>query len=130
MGLGDSAQMVSSLVEKVAVMDRNLLQSEKDRRGLHNELVELRGNIRVFCRIRPSTGNAVAQATSTDTMRLVVDSKPNDFMFDRCAPALSAHCTWQECLHCTADQQGRAQKLTIGVLMQGPGTIKLTGGGV
>ena len=98
-GLGDSAQMVSTLIEKVAVMDRNLLQSEKDRRGLHNELVELRGNIRVFCRIRPCKGNAVAQATSIDSMRLMVDSKPNDFAFDRCTfcllltPLDTAHCS-------------------------------------
>ncbi|SAL99900.1 hypothetical protein [Absidia glauca] len=35
-------------------IDSELLESEKSRRKLHNTLQELKGNIRVFCRMRPS----------------------------------------------------------------------------
>jgi uncharacterized protein YfkK (UPF0435 family) len=84
-GLGDSAQMVAKLIEKVAMLERSLMDAEKVRRKLHNDLVEIRGNVRVFCRIRPCDVAPVAEATSSDSMRLMVDGKPNDFFFDKCA---------------------------------------------
>ena len=83
-GCGDSALMVGKLIEKVAALERSLLDAERVRRKLHNDLMEIRGNIRVFCRIRPCARPPVAEATSSDSMRLVVDAKPNDFFFDRC----------------------------------------------
>jgi hypothetical protein len=83
-GCGDQAVMVSKLVEKVGILESTMLESERQRRCLHNELVELRGNIRVFARIRPTDKVPVAEATSSTSMRLLVDAKPNDFQFDRC----------------------------------------------
>lgn len=127
MGLGDSAQMVSTLIEKVAVMDRNLLQSEKDRRGLHNELVELRGNIRVFCRIRPTGGSPVAEATASDAVRLMVDAKPNDFTFDKFAPS---HLLSSPCCPCCGRGTMPSRAMSHTKTVQGAGTRVITGRGV
>ena len=70
-------------------MERALLTAERVRRGLHNDLVEIRGNIRVFARLRPLDGAALPAAapTARDALRLMVDGKPHDFYFDQCAPA-------------------------------------------
>jgi hypothetical protein len=77
--------MVGQLVTKVAGLEGSLADAERARRKLHNELVELRGNIRVFCRIRPPTGpGCAAESIAADGIRLMVDGKPNDFHFDRC----------------------------------------------
>lgn len=85
MGCGDQAEMVHRLVEKVGNLEASLLECERVRRGLHNDLVELRGNIRVYARIRPTPRAPVAEATAADSLRLMVDAKPNDFFFDKCA---------------------------------------------
>ena len=34
-------------------MKQKYLSEMKQRKRLHNELIELKGNIRVFCRVRP-----------------------------------------------------------------------------
>lgn len=39
--------------EKISNLQQNLHQSEKTRRRLHDKVMELKGNIRVFCRVRP-----------------------------------------------------------------------------
>ena len=87
-GCGDQAEMVHRLVEKVGNLESSLLECERVRRGLHNDLVALRGNIRVYARIRPTPRAPVAEATSGDSLRLTVDARPNDFFFDKCAPPL------------------------------------------
>jgi kinesin family member C1 len=43
----------ADLHAKIAEMDAKLLEEESVRRQLHNTIQELKGNIRVFCRIRP-----------------------------------------------------------------------------
>ncbi|KAL3204370.1 hypothetical protein MRX96_041240 [Rhipicephalus microplus] len=45
--------LVSELRARVAAQEDQLNASEQDRRQLHNALQELKGNIRVFCRLRP-----------------------------------------------------------------------------
>ena len=40
----------------IAMMREKLVDDELQRRKLHNTIQDLKGNIRVFCRIRPSTG--------------------------------------------------------------------------
>ena len=49
-------------VNEKLTTDKNDLQSlvhtmDKDRRILHNAIQEMKGNIRVFCRVRPRTPN-------------------------------------------------------------------------
>lgn len=41
---------------KVTDLGAKLLESEKIRRQKHNTIQELKGNIRVFCRVRPILG--------------------------------------------------------------------------
>lgn len=80
-------------------MDEILIKEETMRRSLHNELQELRGNIRVFCRIRPplkyenpSTAhlrvNRFDDENGCQTMEIVkhgnsANSIPQHFKFDR-----------------------------------------------
>ena len=47
--------------EKVAIKEK-LRQEETLRRKLHNQVQELKGNIRVFCRVRPPLGDEVDTA--------------------------------------------------------------------
>ena len=44
-GSGDQSQMLSRLVSRVASLDKALAEAEMRRRALHNQLVELRGNV-------------------------------------------------------------------------------------
>ncbi|KAH7964243.1 hypothetical protein HPB51_027517 [Rhipicephalus microplus] len=50
---GRLESLVSELHARVAAQEDQLNASEQDRRQLHNALQELKGNIRVFCRLRP-----------------------------------------------------------------------------
>lgn len=78
-------------------IDQILIKEETMRRALHNELQELRGNIRVFCRIRPPLKNenpSMAHIkvnkfddnSGSQTMEIVkngLNSMPQHFKFDR-----------------------------------------------
>ena len=52
---------VANRARYVAELESKLLDAEETRRKLHNTVQELKGNIRVFCRVRPPNG-----ATATD----------------------------------------------------------------
>lgn len=40
-------------LERAAYLEHRVYDSEANRRSLHNKVMELKGNIRVFCRVRP-----------------------------------------------------------------------------
>ncbi|KAL0917393.1 hypothetical protein M5K25_012449 [Dendrobium thyrsiflorum] len=46
-------KLVSELQSYVADLEYQLVEAEKLRKKLHNTILELKGNIRVFCRVRP-----------------------------------------------------------------------------
>lgn len=50
---GKEGDMVSALLARVSALDAAAMEAHKERRALHNALVDLRGNIRVFCRVWP-----------------------------------------------------------------------------
>lgn len=52
-------QSTQATLEANAVLENDLREAETLRRKLHNEVQELRGNIRVFARVRPSNQNDV-----------------------------------------------------------------------
>ena len=67
-------------------------QMRKDRRAILNDLLELKGNIRVFCRIRPPTAadpippGSVMPVSAQDSETLVLAADKVDrhtFDFDR-----------------------------------------------
>lgn len=84
-GTGDQRNMVQALVSRVATLEHALAEAELARRKLHNQLVELRGNIRVFCRLRPcASGSAVACAPDGVSLKLTADDgRDHAFSFDR-----------------------------------------------
>ncbi|XP_077180582.1 kinesin-like protein KIFC1 [Paroedura picta] len=51
--LAQQRQENEVLQSQVAEQDKRLHESEMERRSLHNMVQELKGNIRVFCRVRP-----------------------------------------------------------------------------
>lgn len=55
---------VSSLQAQLADAERRVFEGEVVRRKLHNLVMELKGNIRVFCRVRPIAPHESAQAGS------------------------------------------------------------------
>ncbi|XP_064611144.1 kinesin-like protein KIFC3 isoform X2 [Liolophura sinensis] len=61
-------QETYSAISEISKQNKDLLQKYRQeltlRRKIHNELVELKGNIRVFCRVRPRTKEDLAQPGS------------------------------------------------------------------
>eukprot|EP00873_Tetraselmis_striata_P007567 jgi/Tetstr1/427831/TSEL_001803.t1 len=88
-GGGKEGDMVSALLSRVAALESAALEAHKERRALHNALVDLRGNIRVFCRVRPTpSGQPSAVACAGDGHSVRVTSsrsagKPTSFAFDK-----------------------------------------------
>ncbi|RLM01923.1 hypothetical protein CFD26_108165 [Aspergillus turcosus] len=58
-------QMMDALAETEATKEK-LRKEESLRRKLHNQVQELKGNIRVFCRVRPSLESEVAEAAQIE----------------------------------------------------------------
>jgi len=108
----DQAGMVRRLVERVGGLEAALGEAATERRRLHNALVELKGNIRVFCRIRPGAPAdgppVVAPAPDGLAVKLVAGSgtagssagapaKPHAFAFDRAfGPGASQAAVFEE----------------------------------
>nr|GEV18935.1 kinesin-like protein KIN-14C [Tanacetum cinerariifolium] len=49
----DQKRIVADLQDRLREAENQLLDGEKLRKKLHNNILELKGNIRVFCRVRP-----------------------------------------------------------------------------
>ncbi|RMZ55026.1 hypothetical protein APUTEX25_005652, partial [Auxenochlorella protothecoides] len=86
LGSGDQGEMLSRLLHRVGALEGALLASETRRRALHNTLVELRGNIRVFCRIRPHPASVVRVAPDGCSLCLSAEGREHTFAFDRVFP--------------------------------------------
>lgn len=91
----DQNMAICDLQNRLADAELKLIEGEKLRKKLHNTILELKGNIRVFCRVRPllpdEGSNADAKVinfpTSTEAMGRGVDlfqnGQKHSFMFDK-----------------------------------------------
>ncbi|XP_061753248.1 kinesin-like protein KIFC1 [Nerophis ophidion] len=59
--LRDAEEQVCSLKDTVSQQKDQLHAGEMERRRLHNTIQELKGNIRVFCRVRPLVGGGLSK---------------------------------------------------------------------
>lgn len=57
--IGELQVKTKDQAELIEKYERKMKEDEILRRKLHNEIIELKGNIRVFCRIRPLVGDEI-----------------------------------------------------------------------
>lgn len=88
-------QKVEELQSRLAEADLQIFEGELLRRKLHNTILELKGNIRVFCRVRPllpedecSGESVVLYPTSTELVGRGIDliqtpGQKHSFTFDK-----------------------------------------------
>ncbi|KAK3199461.1 hypothetical protein Dsin_022876 [Dipteronia sinensis] len=91
----EQKNLISELRDRLEDAEFKLIEGEKLRKKLHNTILELKGNIRVFCRVRPllpddnssGDGKLLSYPTSTEALGRAVDIMQNgqkhSFTFDR-----------------------------------------------
>lgn len=87
-------RIINELQDRLADTEFQLLEGEKLRKKLHNTILELKGNIRVFCRVRPllpddgvTEATVIAYPTSTEALGrgidLIQSGQKYPFTFDK-----------------------------------------------
>ncbi|KOM49938.1 hypothetical protein LR48_Vigan08g076500 [Vigna angularis] len=88
-------KFVNDLQRRLADAEYKLIEGERLRKKLHNTILELKGNIRVFCRVRPllpdescsTEGKIFSYPTSMETSGRAIDLAQNGqkhaFTFDK-----------------------------------------------
>jgi len=57
--LNEANTVITQTTQECKDLTTRIHEEEKIRKRLHNTILELKGNIRVFCRVRPFLGNLV-----------------------------------------------------------------------
>ena len=74
-------------LRRIEELETQALDADATRRALHNQIQELRGNVRVFCRVRPTTSDTAVVTCPADGSSVSLtkenDSNPVGFEFDR-----------------------------------------------
>ena len=85
----------SSAAARQAAVQQHMVQqfrvAYEERKRMHNALQELRGNVRVFCRLRPITGTGQRSAVRVGTM----ETGTPDQVRERCAGSWEVGGYWQ-----------------------------------
>ena len=78
--------------EECYVLKKKYLEECSERKRLYNEVIELKGNIRVFCRCRPLNQDEIANGSTSvidfdssqenELQIICADSSRKQFMFD------------------------------------------------
>jgi kinesin family protein C1 len=85
----ESEQLQRQLDERqsrINELEEQALEAESMRRALHNQIQELRGNVRVFCRVRPTENEAAVKCApdgSSLNLKRVEGKEDAAFEFDR-----------------------------------------------
>ncbi|XP_028781367.1 kinesin-like protein KIN-14C isoform X2 [Neltuma alba] len=90
----EQKRLIHELQDRLADKEFQVIEGEKLRKKLHNTILELKGNIRVFCRVRPllpddgvGTDMVVSYPTSTEALgrgiELVQSGQKYPFTFDK-----------------------------------------------
>ncbi|KAG9454248.1 hypothetical protein H6P81_007152 [Aristolochia fimbriata] len=91
----DQEKVIRDLEDRLAESELRLREGEELRKRLHNTILELKGNIRVFCRVRPllpdddcgSTETSVSYPSSTELLgrgiELSYNGQKHPFSFDK-----------------------------------------------
>ncbi|XP_043697977.1 kinesin-like protein KIN-14C isoform X2 [Telopea speciosissima] len=91
----EQKKVVEDLKNRLAESELQIIEAEKLRKKLHNTILELKGNIRVFCRVRPllpddgagSEMTVISYPTSTEALGrgidLVQSGQKHPFTFDQ-----------------------------------------------
>mmetsp|Transcript_2972 Transcript_2972/g.10595 ORF Transcript_2972/g.10595 Transcript_2972/m.10595 type:complete len:1529 (-) Transcript_2972:165-4751(-) len=88
MAADELRKLAEEKTQRIAELEGELLDAEALRRQMFNQIQELRGNVRVFCRVRPSGNDAATPCVETlpDTTSVnlqVGPKKSSAFSFDR-----------------------------------------------
>ncbi|CAH9052435.1 unnamed protein product [Cuscuta epithymum] len=87
-------QVIDDLKQRLTEAEEKIVDGEKLRKKLHNTILELKGNIRVFCRVRPALSDDAVTAekvvsfpTSTEALGRGIDllhnGQKHSFTFDK-----------------------------------------------
>ncbi|XP_042030794.1 kinesin-like protein KIN-14N [Salvia splendens] len=91
----EQKKFIHELQDRLADAEFKITEGEKLRKKLHNTILELKGNIRVFCRVRPflsddgvgADAKVISFPTATETMGRGIDVTQNGqklaFTFDK-----------------------------------------------
>ncbi|CAM8990323.1 unnamed protein product [Rhodiola kirilowii] len=91
----EQKKLINELRNKLKEAENKIIEGEQIRKKLHNTILELKGNIRVFCRVRPllpeddasMESKAVSFPTSTESAGRALDVMQNgqklSFTFDK-----------------------------------------------
>lgn len=90
--LGERQDNISKQRMYILALEEKLRNADGERRELHNAIQELKGNIRVFCRVRPAAETAIHALQSLEANKLTVscNGESHVFAFDRVFVAAAA----------------------------------------
>lgn len=71
----DLHKRMQAAIEQESIAKEKLRVEETLRRKLHNQVQELKGNIRVFCRVRPTLGGEVDEMAKIEFPDVGIDNK-------------------------------------------------------